>query len=105
MELGLRGGTVCSEERCPLFRQGALSHITAEQKHKSKLLWFHVGWFRPWGEQKNEGKQELKDKEVTPVVLSACQEHDGLFGLLAAAYFVNAKKFGNEVSDWFLLTP
>lgn len=95
MEFALRGGTVCSEERCPLSHQGALSRISAEQKHKSNLLWFHVGWFRSWGEQKNEGKQELKDKEVTPVVLSACQEHDGLFGLLAAAFLVNAKKFGN----------
>lgn len=87
MEFALHVGTACSE-RCPLspIREPCPTSLLSKNINPT-FCGSMLGDSGLEESRKTKGN-ELKDKEATPVVLSACQECDRLFGLLAAAFLL-----------------
>lgn len=62
----------------------ALPHVSAEQTPSRAFAvvpWAMLAWSR----EVAKGRQELKAKEVTPVIASACQQCDNVVSFLAAS--------------------
>lgn len=69
--------------------EAALARIGAEQRTSSRAFavmpWVTLAWRR----EAAKGRQELKAKEVTPVIVCPCQQSDSLVCFLAASLTLN----------------